>query len=90
MIARQTRSRVSLAEIPLDALERTLHSLDAPIDPAPDFHIDPSQDPEYFNFIFGLQTSNVCVENDEEASDPDYRPRNVQHPPSKCGISKYR
>lgn len=81
VIARQTRSQVSLTEIPLEAIEKTFHAPDAPLD---FYHTDPHDNPDYLNFLSELFTSSSTAnaEIDEDA-DPDYRPRNVQSHPSK-------
>lgn len=86
MIAQQTRSKVSLTAIPLSTIEKTYQAPDAPLDL---YESNQHANPHYYNFLSKLNASITAtgVENDEDASDPDYRPPNAQDQPSKCEIS---
>lgn len=76
IIARQTRSKVSLAETPIEAIEQTFQAPDVPLDL---YYNDPHLDPDYFRFLFGPSDMDI-----DEDADPDYHPRHMDEHPSKA------
>lgn len=74
VVAKQTRSKVSLAETPIEDIEHRFVPPDVPID---FYHT--VQDPMYEEFLFSTSRN---IELDEGA-DPDYQPDNIDKIPSK-------
>lgn len=74
VIARQTRSKVSLAETPIEAIEQTFQAPDVPLDL---YYNDPHLDPDYLNIL------NAALMDIDEDTDPDYHPRQTDSYPSK-------
>ncbi|XP_055309941.1 uncharacterized protein LOC129573467 [Sitodiplosis mosellana] len=78
IIAQRTRSKISLAETPIEAIESTFRAPDAPLDM---YQMEPDVDPNWIQFLnnFSMPLTSE-IEKDEDA-DPDYCPMIVDSQP---------
>lgn len=74
VVAKQTRSKVSLAETRIEDIEHTFEAPDVPVD-----LYDTDQDPIYRHFLFATSRDMEMAED----ADPDYQPHNIDTLPSK-------
>lgn len=74
VVAKQTRSKVSLAETRIEDIEHTFEAPDVPVD-----LYDTDQDPIYQHFLFATSRDMEIAED----ADPDYQPQNLDTLPSK-------
>lgn len=75
IIAQQTRSKVSLAETPIEAIESTFNAPDVPLDMYENIQCDGDYDHEWFQFLFDFSMPFPEAAPDhekDEDGDPDY------------------